>query len=135
MLGQIALAAKEQSQGITHIQTAVAQLDQVSQSNAAISEQSASAAQELVSQAELVKQVSVALTRLVEGDRVVEPAAAPMAVVPGADPIPMPAPVAKRMKPRVVHGPSHGSRRRSTPAVAGVMKGGELPREGDFKDF
>ena len=52
LIAEIAAASQEQSQGIDQVNTAVAQMDKVTQQNAANSEESASAAEELSSQAE-----------------------------------------------------------------------------------
>ena len=52
LIAEIAAASQEQSQGIDQVNTAVAQMDKVTQTNAANSEESASAAEELSSQAE-----------------------------------------------------------------------------------
>lgn len=52
LIAEIATASKEQSLGIDQINSAVAQMDKVTQQNAANSEESASAAEELSSQAE-----------------------------------------------------------------------------------
>jgi len=52
LITEIAAASQEQSQGIDQVNTAVAQMDKVTQQNAANSEESASAAEELSSQAE-----------------------------------------------------------------------------------
>jgi len=52
LIAEIAASSDEQSKGIEQVNTAVAQLDKVTQQNAANSEESASAAEELSSQAE-----------------------------------------------------------------------------------
>jgi methyl-accepting chemotaxis protein len=52
LIAEIAAASGEQSQGIDQVNTAVAEMDKVTQQNAANSEESASAAEELSSQAE-----------------------------------------------------------------------------------
>lgn len=52
LIAEIAAASQEQSQGIDQVNTAVAQMDKVTQQNAANSEESASAAEEMSSQAE-----------------------------------------------------------------------------------
>ena len=52
LIAEIAAASQEQSQGIEQVNTAVAQMDKVTQQNAANSEESASAAEEMSSQAE-----------------------------------------------------------------------------------
>ena len=58
LIAEIAAASNEQAIGIEQVNTAVAQMNQVTQSNAASSEESASAAEELSSQAaELLKMV------------------------------------------------------------------------------
>ena len=51
LVSEIAAAANEQSSGIDQINIAVSQVDKVTQANAATSEESASAAEELNSQA------------------------------------------------------------------------------------
>jgi methyl-accepting chemotaxis protein len=52
LIAEIAAASQEQSQGIDQVNNAVAQMDKVTQQNAANSEESASAAEEMSSQAE-----------------------------------------------------------------------------------
>jgi methyl-accepting chemotaxis protein len=54
-LGEIALASKEQAQGVAQINSGLEQIDQVTQSNTASAEESASAAEELSSQAQQLK--------------------------------------------------------------------------------
>jgi len=51
LIGEIAAASNEQASGIEHVNTAVLQMNQITQQNAANSEESASAAEELSSQA------------------------------------------------------------------------------------
>ncbi len=82
LVGQIATAAGEQAQGVTQVNTALAQMDRIAQSNAASAEQSATAAEQLDAQATSMKRsVSrleglvgraergrVAITRKVEDD-------------------------------------------------------------------
>jgi methyl-accepting chemotaxis protein len=50
LVGEIAAASKEQAQGIDQVNTAVSQMDKVTQTNAASAEESAAAAEELSSQ-------------------------------------------------------------------------------------
>lgn len=52
LIGEIASASKEQSQGIDQVNTAVSQMDKVTQQTAANAEEAASSAEELSSQAE-----------------------------------------------------------------------------------
>ncbi len=55
LVAEIAAAAKEQSQGITHVGVAMTQMDKVTQGNAASAEQTSSAADELSGQARLLQ--------------------------------------------------------------------------------
>jgi len=65
IVGEITAATKEQSEGITQINTAVSQLDQVTQQNAASAEESAAASQQLSSQAAALKTMVDQLSSLV----------------------------------------------------------------------
>jgi methyl-accepting chemotaxis protein len=69
LAAEVATASSEQTQGITQINTAVAQMDKVTQSNAASAEESAAAAQELSAQAEAMNQSVAGLLTLVGGQR------------------------------------------------------------------
>jgi len=55
LVDEIALASEEQSQGITQVNTAVTEMDKVTQSTAASAEESAAASEELNAQAEQMK--------------------------------------------------------------------------------
>ncbi len=57
LVAEIAAASKEQAQGIQQVNTAVSQMEKVTQSNAANAEESASAAEELSAQAEQMKTI------------------------------------------------------------------------------
>jgi len=65
LIGEIAAASREQSQGIAQVNTAVGQMDKVTQSNAASAEESAAAAEELSSQAVQVNEMVNELAALV----------------------------------------------------------------------
>jgi uncharacterized phage infection (PIP) family protein YhgE len=67
LVGEIATAAREQAQGIEQINTAITQMDQVTQSNSASAEESASAAEELDAQASSLKDMVGQLRQLVGG--------------------------------------------------------------------
>jgi methyl-accepting chemotaxis protein len=67
LIGEIAAASNEQAQGIGQVSTAVSQMDQVTQANAANAEESASASEELSSQAETMAGVVQELIALVGG--------------------------------------------------------------------
>ena len=65
LVGEIAAASQEQSQGIDQVNTAVTQMDKVTQQNAANAEESASASEELSAQAETMNQIVRQLSDLV----------------------------------------------------------------------
>ena len=67
LVSEISAASNEQSQGIDQINTAVAQMDQVVQGNAANAEESASASEELSAQAREMKDIVNELVMLVKG--------------------------------------------------------------------
>jgi methyl-accepting chemotaxis protein len=67
LISEITAASKEQVQGIEQVATAVAQMNQVTQSNAANAEESASASEELSAQAEQVGYMIQELFAVVEG--------------------------------------------------------------------
>jgi methyl-accepting chemotaxis protein len=79
LVGEIATAAREQAQGIEQINTAITQMDQVTQSNSASAEESASAAEELDAQAASLKDMVGQLRQLVGG--------APTAAAPAPPPL------------------------------------------------
>jgi methyl-accepting chemotaxis protein len=64
---EVSAATEEQSKGIEQINTAVAQMDKVTQGNAASSEEAASASEELSAQAKELKEMVGALTAIVSG--------------------------------------------------------------------
>lgn len=89
LVAEIASASTEQNQGIGQVSLAVQKMDKVTQSNAAGAEETASAAEELNGQAELMREAVAELQRLVS-DRARK--AAPKAPVlvetpPKADPV------------------------------------------------
>jgi methyl-accepting chemotaxis protein len=67
LVTEIAAASNEQAQGIDQISTAITQMDQVTQSNAANAEESASASEELSAQAEELSQIVRELQNMVGG--------------------------------------------------------------------
>ena len=67
---EIATASEQQTQGIGQINTAVVQMDQVTQGNASQSEEAAAAAQELSAQAIQLESIAGQLKTLVEGSTV-----------------------------------------------------------------
>jgi methyl-accepting chemotaxis protein len=80
LVAEIAAASNEQSQGVDQVTIAVAEMDKVTQSNAASAEESASAAEELSAQAQAMRESVAALRQLVQAGAaraVPEPAPAP----------------------------------------------------------
>ena len=67
LVAEVTSASTEQTQGITQINTAVGEMDKVTQSNAANAEESAAAAEELNAQAETMKHSVNELMQLVGG--------------------------------------------------------------------
>jgi methyl-accepting chemotaxis protein len=67
-IGEIAAASQEQTQGINQLGSAVAQIDKVTQTNAASAEETASAAEELNAQAEALRD-NVERLSVLAGDR------------------------------------------------------------------
>ena len=118
LVKEIAGASKEQSQGLTQITDAVAQMDKVTQSNAASAEETAAAAEELSAQSRHLME-SVAELNLLVGSS----AAAPSAPVraPATPPAPKPA-----VNPRV---PLH--RVPSIPGKAREQAEGRTQEEAD----
>ncbi len=71
LVAEIAAASREQAQGIDQINAAVGQMDQVTQTNAANAEESASAAEELSSQSETMNGMVRSLIAVIRGSRVI----------------------------------------------------------------
>ncbi len=67
LVGEIAAASAEQAQGIDQVNTAIAQMDKVTQQNAANAEESASASEELSAQAQSMNDMVNDLVALVGG--------------------------------------------------------------------
>jgi methyl-accepting chemotaxis protein len=69
LVAEIAAASQEQARGVDQVNTAVSQMDKVTQQNAANAEESASASEELSSQAASMKDMVDQLVSLVDGAR------------------------------------------------------------------
>ncbi len=127
IIGEISAAAREQSSGIAEVNGAIAQLDQMTQQNAALVEESAAAAESLREQSRQLAGV-VAGFRLNEGAPVA-PAAAAQAVIaqarvsaarPPAPPAKTPAPTVKAAtaKPKPARAPAPAPKPAAAPAPA-----------------
>ena len=132
LVAEVSSASREQTQGITQVNTAVGQMDKVTQSNAANAEESAAAAEELNAQAQAMKESVTELLKLVGGRENSEAIGAGTTAVPvRAKEARVAAPVAKRHA--TIHGNGHA---RTASLSAGVANGrSEIPLDGDFKDF
>jgi methyl-accepting chemotaxis protein len=123
LIGEIASASKEQSQGIGQINTAVTEMDKVTQSSAASSEETASAAEELNAQArsleESVQQLLALAGASARALSAKTPAAA-QARAAGSDISITP------------HGHADRARRTVAPAGSAVFAGAD---SGDFRNF
>ena len=133
LVGEIATAAREQAQGIEQINTAIVQMDQVTQSNSASAEESASAAEELDAQAGSLKDMVSQLRQLV-GGATVAPAPVPVAVraTPVAAPI---HPTAARPRPRAQAAKALGTGGRKAIPMPGDANPGGDADDGNFKSF
>ena len=78
LAAEVASASQEQSQGIDQVNSAVSQMDKVTQANAANAEESASAAEELNAQADTLKEAVQELLELVDGDQMRITSSAPV---------------------------------------------------------
>jgi methyl-accepting chemotaxis protein len=83
LISEIATASHEQSQGLEQVNTAIGQIDKVTQSNAAAAEESASASEELNAQASELNALVGNLLQLVGGERVNDPVGRPGHAIPG----------------------------------------------------
>ncbi len=68
IVSEIATASREQTQGISQVNTALAQMDKVTQANAGTAEENAAAAEELNAQAAAMQDAIAELRALVQGD-------------------------------------------------------------------
>jgi len=96
IMGEISAASTEQSTGVGQVGDAIAQMDQATQQNAALVEESAAAAESLKDQAQQLVQV-VSVFKL--AGRTADVVRAPVAAAPVAAPRPEAAPVAPVRKP------------------------------------
>ncbi len=133
LVAEIAMAAREQAQGIEQINTAITQMDQVTQSNSASAEESASAAEELDAQAASLKDMVVELRQLVGGEVTVtastpSPARASRVEVFGNQP-------AARPRPRLQPQKTLSTGRRRAIPMPGDAKPAVQVDDDDFKNF
>ncbi len=129
LVSEIAAASNEQAQGIEQVNTAVTEMDKVTQSNAANAEESASASEEMNAQAEQMKAMVGEMVVMVGGS----------------------SHGAKHTRPSVKHAAKAGARqnievaapaKKSGSKTPSIRKGREISPEqiiplgdDDFKDF
>ncbi|MDR3212007.1 MAG: methyl-accepting chemotaxis protein [Planctomycetota bacterium] len=131
LITEITSATNEQAQGVDQVNTAVAQMDKVTQQNAASAEESASASEQLSAQAESLKAIVGELVVLVSGKGALN------------NPPPQPAarPANRRAGKNVSANNGSGNKRLPAPKSAGnekkVMKpNAVIPLDGDgFGEF
>ena len=135
LVSEVAGASREQTEGITQINSAVGQMDKVTQSNAANAEESAAAAQELNAQAEVMKQSVAELLQLVDGKS--ETAVGkPAAYARHLQPVHAAVPAAKRSAQATGNNRKGNGHAHTAPELAAAGKRrSEIPLDGDFKDF
>jgi len=133
LVSEVAGASREQSQGITQINTAVSQMDKVTQSNAANAEESAAAAQELNAQAEAMKEAVRDLLHLVNGAGATASNAANLKAPSTSHP--------SRTTHRLTIAGAKGRNGKnghpvsSTPPPPRQTAASAIPLEGDFREF
>jgi methyl-accepting chemotaxis protein len=137
LVAEIATASREQSQGLDQVNTAVTQMDKVTQTNAATAEESASASEELSAQAATLREIVAELQKLVIGSgNVSAQSSSTRREIKHTQPY---SPPARRQVPaksadhRALNG-SNGSR----PALVssnGRNPESEIPMDDGFKDF
>jgi methyl-accepting chemotaxis protein len=134
LASEVASASRQQTQGITQINTAVGQMDKVTQSNAASAEESAAAAEELNSQAVVMREAVSKLTRLVGGDQNNAPAA--KTLQNGFQASSQPSPGMPQTASNGHHGSNgHTNGHHASLKLESDTRRGEIPMEGDFRDF
>jgi methyl-accepting chemotaxis protein len=130
LVAEVAGASREQTQGITQINSAMGQMDKITQSNAANAEESAAAAQELDAQAAAMKLSVAELLQLVGGAH--QPKTTHRAAAPAPTRKYRPA---APTSPRPAASQNNGHGRSESPKVEMAPRQSEIPMEGDFKDF
>ncbi|MFH1033778.1 MAG: cache domain-containing protein [Pseudomonadota bacterium] len=113
LIGEIAAASAEQSQGIDQISRAMSDMDQVTQQNAAGAEQTAAAAEQMSAQSAHMRETVTSLHALVEGQK---PSGAPRRLSAGS-------------------GRAAGGVRRLLPQTARPGKNAPQPQDDQDKDF
>jgi methyl-accepting chemotaxis protein len=143
LVAEVAAASKEQSQGIGQINTAVSQIDKVTQSNAAHAEESAAAAEELNAQAEAMREAVSELRRLVDGQGGAVGGRSTAVAGPTAQQVAKRIPFHSTGKPSSYehghhrNGPSKVTEQQTAAAPSPVFanRGDKVPLESSFREF
>ena len=133
LASEVASASRQQTSGITQINTAVGLMDKVTQSNAASAEESAAAAEELNSQAVVMKHAVGELARLVGGGQDTSGSSHRPAKIVAKTNFAFAVPMKSRTgKSTLGNGNGHHP---VAGAHAPATRRNEIPLAGDFKDF
>jgi methyl-accepting chemotaxis protein len=135
LIGEITSSTLEQSNGIGQVNQAVTQLDQMTQQNAALVEESAAAAQSLRDQADTLAQ-AVSVFKLSQGQTraVIASAQATAKVTAHVAPTQRPAARAGASKPQRSAAPTKASPR-PTPATQPTPSSASAPAGGEWQEF
>jgi methyl-accepting chemotaxis protein len=133
LAAEVAAASREQTQGITQINTAVGQMDKVTQSNAASAEESAAAAEELNAQAESMRESVGKLLKLVGDTGQGSPAI--NARASDAKHLLASAPVSKHPAAASRNGERNGDEPTAPVTITTTHRRSEIPMDGEFRDF
>jgi len=129
LIAEIATASNEQSQGISQINTAVAQMDKVTQNNTANAEESAAAAEELSAQAQVMKESVNELLLLIDGAKAkLNTVTTTKMPAHKIHPVNVSVASAETIPPAKKQPAAH-------PQLASTTKKSELPLDDDFKDM
>jgi methyl-accepting chemotaxis protein len=132
LVTEVANASREQTEGITQINTAVSQMDKVTQSNAANAEESAAAAEEMNAQAAVMKESVAELLQLVGGGGG-SAAGRPATPARHTRAVPAAIPTAKRRASTNGNGTGNGHQPVELASEGNLRN--EIPMDGDFKNF
>jgi methyl-accepting chemotaxis protein len=137
LVAEVADASREQTLGITQINTAVGQMDRVTQGNAANAEESAAAAEELNSQALTMKSSVSQLLELVGGSAAghAQTLAHPEARLRHTPTPGVPTASGANRHPARTGQPSPAANRTTTPQTTMAKAREAIPLEDSFKDF
>jgi methyl-accepting chemotaxis protein len=133
LVAEVAGSSREQTQGVKEINTAVGQVDKVTQSNAASAEESAAAAEELNAQAEAMRESVRKLLELVGGTG--QAPTAKIAQALGTKHLHAPTPASKRPAATSRSGEGNGHSHTVPVMTTTAYRRREIPMESGFNNF